>query len=147
MRACRLRLLGDFRYDCGYLGRSPLLVRGEPNVGGESIAIAAVPTALHRCSKLGCLFPSQGVVWIGKERGNWIANQMSLSRRHQVNSRPIGEFDKTALVDGHDRCWTCLHQRVQPRLPFRTKAPVTNQLANEQSTSGERQGFKAQTNE
>lgn len=87
------------------------------------------------------------MVEFGKEGGNRIANQMSISGSHQLNSRPIRELDKTAPIHGHDGRWAGLHQRLQPRLPFGAEAPVSYQLANEQSTAGERQGFKAQTNE
>src|SRR5712692_48444 len=67
-----------------------------------------------------------------QKRGNGTADQMSLSRDHQFNSRAIGQLDETTFVDGHYCSWTCLHKRLQPRLDsmlrrrFRTNSPTNN---------------------
>src|ERR1022692_2201346 len=74
-------------------------------------------------------------------------DQMSLSRCHQFNSRPIGQLDEATLIDRDDGRGAGLDQRLQSLLRLQTQASIANQLSNEQSTAGERQGLEAQTNE
>ena len=87
------------------------------------------------------------MVQLRQERRDRIADQIAPSRNHQIDSSAIGQFDEAALIDGHNRRWTRLHQRLQPRLGFQAQAPVAHQFSDEQSASGKRQSLEGQTNE
>jgi len=70
-----------------------------------------------------------------------------LTRAQQLHGRAIGQFDETALVDGHNCRGAGFHQRLQPLLRLGAETAVTHQLSHEQSASCQRQGFERQPNE